>query len=49
MHETWVQYLIWEDPTYHEQLSLWATTIEPVLWSLGATTEAHVPRACVPQ
>ena len=44
MHETWIQYLIWEDPTHHKQLSLWATTVEPVLWSPGvATPEAHVP------
>ena len=33
-----------------EQLSLWATTIEAVLWSLGAaTTEACKPRAHTPQ
>ena len=33
-----------------EQLSLWATTIEAGLWSLGAaTTEACKPRAHAPQ
>ena len=32
------------------QLSLCATTIEPVLYSRGATaTEARVPRACAPR
>ena len=38
----------WSGKTPHvgEQLSLWDTTIEPVLWSLEATTtETHVPRA----
>ena len=29
-----------------QQLSLYATTIEPVLWSLGATaTKAHMPQS----
>ena len=33
-----------------EQQSLWATTTEPALYSLGsATTEAHVSRACALQ
>ena len=42
MQETWVQSLVWEDPTCVEQLC--ATDIEPVLQSLGTTTtEAHTP------
>ena len=42
----------WSGKTPHvgEQLSLWDTTIEPVLWSLEATTtETHVPRASARQ
>ena len=41
MQETSVQSLIWEDPIFHEQLSLCATTTEPVLdRTEAATTEA---------
>ena len=42
MQGTWVQYLVWEDPTCHGaakpvgQLNPWATTIEPALYSLWA-------------
>ena len=44
MQETRVQSLIRGDPTAAEQLSLRATTIEPVLWRLGTTmTQAHAP------
>ena len=40
----------WKTPHYPDQLSLFATTTEPVLQSLRATiTEAHVPRDCVLQ
>ena len=46
MQETQVQSLIWEDPRAAEQLSPWATTVEPVLQSLGAATaEPTQPRA----
>ena len=39
-----------KNDTALEQRSLYATTIEPVLWSPGAaTTEAHMPRACAQQ
>ena len=41
---------IWGDPNTAEQLSLWATTIEPVLSGPGTTnTEAMGPRNHVPQ
>ena len=44
LQETWVWSLIWEDPTYLEQLSLCTTNTEPVSQSLGAlTTEACGP------
>ena len=46
MQGTRVQALVWEIPQAAEQLSPCATTTEPALWSLQATTaEAHVPRA----
>ena len=33
-----------------EELSLWATAVEPVLWNPGAeATEPLCPRACAPK
>ena len=39
-----VHFLVWEDPTCCGQLSPCTTTIEPVLWSRGAT--ATEPKCC---
>ena len=41
--ETGVQSLVQEDPTYLGQLSLCATTTEPVPGSLGAAAPEPVP------
>ena len=50
IQETAVQSLVREDPHATEQQSPSATTAEPELRSLGATTpQAHGPRACAPQ
>ena len=44
MHETLVQFLVWEDPTCHEQLRPGTTATKPAPWSpWAATPEAHVP------
>ena len=45
VQETWVQSLVWEDPTCCWAAKPWATAIEPVLWSLGITTTEPLPRA----
>ena len=46
MQGTWVQSLVWEDPTCCTATKLCTTTIELVLWRLRvAITEPHPPRA----
>ena len=50
MQGTRVQSLVREDPTCRGATKPCATTTEPVLYSLWATTtEAHAPRARAPQ
>ena len=41
MQEMWVRFLIQKIPTCVEQLSLWVTTIEAELLSLGAAAAEH--------
>jgi len=50
MQGMWVPSLIWENPRVVEELSLCATTTEPVVYSpLATLIETHVPRACALQ
>ena len=57
MQGTWVQALVWEDPTCHGAAkpmhhNYRACALEPATQLLSlcaATTEAHIPRAHAPQ